>query len=188
MMVACGHNSESFGLPMCEHIRVCRIPWLGNLKWYNGSGVDSELLEDGPTRRISCARDYDWGHALASLDDARVAIGGIGDDDKDMVDGARIFDLSLSGHGGLGWRTDLPWPRKLTAFAGPAGAFLSGGQWLFSSDHDGLSRWDFNAGVRTGHIRGFTPTHHHRGAHEFAQLVDNTLVRSAMDDGARALS
>jgi hypothetical protein len=149
-------------------------------RWSSGNVWESE---DGPTRKVVCARDYYWDHALVWLDDNRIAVGGLCDDDKDMIDGVRIFDLSLPGSGVVRWRTDWPWPRELTAFAGPAGAFFSDGQLLFSSDQSGLSRWDINDGARTGYLQGFKPTHHHRGAGELVQVVDDALVRWRIDNG-----
>jgi hypothetical protein len=145
-----------------------RAPWLSENAWES---------EDGPTRKAICARDYYWDHALAWLDDDKIAIGGLGDDDQDMIDGPRIFDLSLPGSAGVRWRTDWPWPRELTAFAGPAGTFVSDGQRLYSSDQNGLSRWDVNDGCRTGFLQGFHPAHHHRSARELVQLADDALVR-----------
>jgi hypothetical protein len=120
---------------------------------------------------------------LTWLDDTRIAVGGIGDDDKDMVDGVRIFDISLPGNGGSRWRADWPWPRELIAFAGPAGLFFSDGQRLFSSDQSGLSLWDVNDGSSAGYVQGFRPTHHHRDAGEFVQVVDDTLVRLKLSFG-----
>jgi len=47
--------------------------------------------EDGPTRKDVCAREYYWDHGMVWLDDTRVVVGGIGDDDIEIVAGARIF-------------------------------------------------------------------------------------------------
>jgi hypothetical protein len=105
------------------------------------------------------------------LDDRRVAVGGIGDDDRVMIDGARVFDVTRPGDAGGRWCAEL------FAFPGPAGAFFSNGRWLFSSDHTGLSRWDVNDGARTGFLEGFHPTHHHRTAGELVQRVQDVLVR-----------
>jgi hypothetical protein len=157
------------------------IPTTWNLEpWISGNLWESE---DGPTRRVICARGYYWDYALAWLDDNRIAICGIGEDEEEMIDGARIFDVSSSGSGGIRWRADLPWPRELTAFAGPSGSFFSEGRALFSSDQDGLSRWDTNDGSRTGRLKTFKPTYHHRGAHELVQVVDDALVRWTIDIG-----
>lgn len=111
--------------------------------------------EDGPSRKPICARDYYWDYALAWLDDNRIAIGGLGEDDAYMIDGARIFDISVPGSAGSGCRQDWPWPRELTAFAGPSGSFFSDGKSLFSSDETGLSRWKIRDGCRTGFLQGF---------------------------------
>ena len=146
-------------------------PWICKNVWES---------EDGSTRKTICARDYYWDHALTWLDDDRIAIGGLGDDDKEMIDGARIFDISLPGSGGKRWRADGPWPRELPGFVGPSGSFFSDGHWLYSSDQNGLSRWDFNDGSRTGHFQEFKPTHYHKGVRELVQVVDDALVRWRM--------
>lgn len=132
--------------------------------------------EDGPTMRSLCHRAYYWDHAMTWLDDNRIAIGGLGDDDNEMIDGARVFDLSLPGGEGQSY-ADSRLAHEVTAFAGPAGTFFSDGESLFSSDEDGLSRWDVNDGSRTGFRHGFKPVHHHQGSHELVEIVDNTLVR-----------
>jgi hypothetical protein len=133
--------------------------------------------EDGPTRKTICQREYYWDHALTCVDDNRIAIGGIGEDDEYMIDGVHIFDISLVGMPDDRSRSDWNWPQELAAFAGPAGHFLSDGQSLFSSDLGGFSRWDLKDGSRTGFLEGFRPQHYHRGAREFAHVVDSTLVR-----------
>jgi len=155
---------QPFGIPTTWSLER----WISDNVWES---------EDGPSRKAICARGYYWDHAFTWLDDNRIAIGGLGEDEEDLIDGARIFDISLSGSAGPRYRADWPWPRELTAFAGPAGSFFSEGQFLFSSDQTGLSRWDLKSGARTGYLQGFKPTHHHRGAHELAQVVDDALVR-----------
>jgi hypothetical protein len=100
-------------------------------------------------------------------------VGGIGDDEAMMIDGARVFDVTLPD--GPGRREHDA--RELTAFAGPAGSFFSDGRWLFSSDPTGLSRWDCDDGARTGHLPGFRPTHYHRAAGELVQISGGVLVR-----------
>lgn len=143
-------------------------PWLSDNVWES---------EDGPTRREICGRTHYWDHALTWLDDQRIAIGGIGDHDTEIVDGARIFDVTLFGDPGAGWSSNWRWCRELTAFTGPAGAFFSDGRSLFSSADEGFSRWDVEGGARTGFLPGFKPQFHHRGAGELVQLVDSTLIR-----------
>lgn len=133
--------------------------------------------EDGPTKLDLCARDYYWDHGIVWLDDKRVAVGGIGDDDSAMVNGVRIFDITATGTPGAPWRSDWRVGREIAAFPGPAGLFFSNGTRLFSSDVTGLSRWDPESGQRTGRIPAFQPTRHHRGTGELAQLAEGALVR-----------
>jgi hypothetical protein len=142
-------------------------------RWSAGNVWESE---DGPTRKTLCARAYYWDHAVTWMDETRVVLGGLGEDDLDMIDGARIFDVALPE------APDSRRVREINAFPGPAGRFFSDGTWLFSSDATGLSRWDSNDGARTGHFQGFQPTHYHRGAREFVRLTDAALVRIALAD------
>ena len=58
-MLACGHDRDPFGAPICGHLRVCREPWLGYLKWYTGAGMDTELLCN------SCVGDRQDGRPVA---------------------------------------------------------------------------------------------------------------------------
>lgn len=153
-------------------------PWMADNVWE---------AEDGPSRKPLCITEYYWDRPSVWLDENRIAIGGLGEDEAYLVDGARIFDVSLRGSAGLHARADLPWPREVSTFAGPAGAFFSDGQCLFSSNNSGLSRWDFNDGARTGILPGFTPTHHHPGARELATVVDHFLVRWRMGDDVHVL-
>lgn len=139
--------------------------------------------EDGPTLSSICQRFYDWDRPLAWIDDDRIAIGGLGDDDREMIDGARIFDLSSKELGPLSPPAAWSPPREVASFAGPAGSFSSDGRYLFSSDGSGLSRWSLTDGCCTGHLPGFQPRYHHRGARELVQLVDHSLIRWAIDSG-----
>ena len=111
------------------------------------------------------------------LDQKRIAIGGLGDDDDAMIDGANIFDVTMPGLRDGPLCADLRDVPGVTAFAGPAGAFFSDGASLFSSDDTGLSRWDPEDGSRTGHVENFSPCRYHWASREFVQLIDNTLVR-----------
>jgi hypothetical protein len=136
-------------------------------RWLLGNPWESE---DGPTMRYLCQRSYYWNRAMTWLDEERVAVGGIGDDDEQMLEGVRVFDTSLP--------SQKRWSQgDVFAFAGPSGTFFSDARWLFSADKTGLSRWDPTDGSRTGHLDGFQPTHHHRATGELIQLVGNQLVR-----------
>jgi len=142
--------------------------WLSDNVWES---------EDGPTKINLCWRAYYWDQAITWIDERFIAIGGIGEDDDLMIDGARIFDLTLSTDA-LNFPDTGPWrAHELKAFPGPTGVFFSDGMRLFSSDGTGLSRWDLADGARTGQIPNFQPTRRHQGAHELIQLIDNAIVR-----------
>ena len=59
-MLACGHDREPFSAPICVHLRVCREPWLDYLRWYTGTGMDSELLCN------SCVGERESGHPVTT--------------------------------------------------------------------------------------------------------------------------
>ena len=140
--------------------------WLSENAWES---------EDGPSRTELCWRHYYWDNGMTWLDQTRIAIAGIGDDDADMIEGARIFDVTAL-HKTPGWFAEWD-AAEITSFAGPTGLFFSDGVSLFTSGSSGLSRWDFIDGVRTGHLRDFQPTHHHRGSRELVQLKEGVLLR-----------
>lgn len=146
-------------------------------RWFSENVWESE---DGPSKKDICARYYYWDHSMCWLDDTRVVIAGIGDDD--IVEGARVFDVTASGSaspgfGGSKWE----WALEVTAFTGPAGRFFTDGISLFSSDKEGLSRWCVEDGARTGHLQDFEPTHHHRGARELVQLSETEFKRLVIE-------
>lgn len=143
-------------------------PWL--------SGCNVWESEDGPSRRFVCGGDYCWNRSVAWLDGQHLAVDGLSDDDGPATAGVRIFDVAATT---TRTRTTAV-ARELLSFAGPEGVFFGDGQRLYSSNPQGLTRWDIADGCRTGFIAGFSPTHHHRRAHEFVQVVEGTLVRWAM--------
>ena len=147
-------------------------------RWFSENVWESE---DGPSKKEICARVYHWDCSISWLDDTRVVIAGIGDDDAHMVEGARVFDVTALGRASPEWRSDWEWALEVTAFAGPAGKFFTDGISLFSSNKEGLSRWCVEDGVRTGHLQGFEPMHHHRGARELVQLSENVLTRCVIE-------
>lgn len=133
--------------------------------------------EDGATKRDVCARTWYWDHGVAWLNEETVAIGGIGDDDDKIVDGARVVDITSTGPASPEWRSDWEWAREIISFAGPSGRFFSDGKWLYSGAKSGLSKWDPKSGTRFCHIDDFHPTHHHLGAGELAQLSGGAVLR-----------
>ena len=147
-------------------------------RWFSENVWESE---DGPSKRDICARHYYWDRPITWLDDTKVAIAGIGDNDADMIDGARVFDVTASGRPSPVMRSDWEWALEVTAFAGPAGRFFSDGISLFSANKEGLSRWCVEDGALTGHVPHFEPTHHHRGAGELVQLSETVLMRFVIE-------
>jgi hypothetical protein len=147
--------------------------------WKLENWCDSNVWEseDGLSKLDICARDYYWDRAVCWIDDRRLAIGGIGEDDEDMVNGVRVFDITLPGTASPGSREDWRWPLEIATLLGPAGLFFSDGTSLFSAADDGLSRWDLGSGAKTGQLTEFKPTRYHRGARELIQIVNNTLLR-----------
>ncbi|MDH6108284.1 hypothetical protein P3T36_004251 [Kitasatospora sp. MAP12-15] len=135
-------------------------------QWIGGNVWESE---DGPSRVDVCGRDYYWDHAMTWIDSVRVAVEGLGDDDDVMQPGARIFDTSQTGQGGM------PTAVELIAFEGPTGRFFSDGTRLFSCGGSGLSTWDPVEGKLLSVVPGFSPTHHHPGARQFVQLADGVI-------------
>jgi hypothetical protein len=141
--------------------------------------LDEDFHKRAPRRPVSyvvlsITCNY-WDHAIAWLDEETVIIGGIGNNDTEMIDGARILDVTSTDCAGRRRRSDWLCAREVTAFAGPAGKFFTAGKLLYSAAEDGLSRWDLQTGARTGHIANFHPTHHHLGVGELLQLADDWL-------------
>lgn len=134
--------------------------------------------EDGASRVSLCARDYYWDHAMVWLDDDRLAVGGIGDDDLWIIPGARIFDLRRGTRSPNGWLNGA----EHFAFAGPGTRFFAAHGLLYAAGDAGLEIWDPDTGARLGSVRGFHPTHHHRAADELAVHTDTCLLRWPIED------
>ena len=128
--------------------------WLGDDVWES---------EDGPSRCRLAQRLYRWNNPWCWLDDEHVVIGGIGEDDDEMLDGVEIYRVET------GTRTAM--------VAGPRGQLFADARRLYSASPDGLTIWDPDTGERTGSVPGFVPTHHHVGSGELAVLEDEVLRR-----------
>jgi hypothetical protein len=147
------------GIPSVWNLRV----WLDSNVWES---------EDGPTRLDLAHREYYWDHAMCWLGPNRVVLAGIGDDEDEIVDGARVFAADeASGPQQTRWRS----ARELDTLAGPSGDFFSDGRRLFSSSGDGLSIWDVEAGEKIAHVDGFRPTRQHPGSHELVEVLGSRL-------------
>lgn len=147
-------------------------------RWFSENVWESE---DGSSKKDICARHSYWDCSMCWLDDTTVVVAGIGDDDAQMVDGARVFDVTGSQKAPPQWSSEWEWARKVTAFVGPAGRFFTDGISLFSSNKEGLSRWCVEDGALTGQLQYFEPTHHHRGAGELVQLNESVFTRLVIE-------
>ncbi|CAN5508969.1 hypothetical protein BH10CYA1_BH10CYA1_40460 [soil metagenome] len=137
--------------------------------WLAGSLWESE---DGSSMLSLCNRAYYWDAAMCWIDSARIAVGGLGDDEEEMVDGARIFDVEKIEESGS-WRI----AKEILSFRGPRGKFFSDGQKLFSVNEHGLNIWDAGDGARVGVIPELQATHQHLGAREMVELRGKTMRR-----------
>jgi hypothetical protein len=159
------------------HPLGCPVVWSLE-RWASGNVWESE---DGPSKRDVCAPRSDWGQGACWVDDQRLVLSGIGDDEEGMIEGARVFDITGSEKPSSSWRSDLRWTSEIMTIPGPVGMFFTDGASLFSSSDLGLSRWSLSDGARTGVIPGFCPTYHHRTSGELVQLVGSELIRWRVD-------
>jgi hypothetical protein len=122
--------------------------------------------EDGPSLRTLCQRGYHWDAPMCWTGENLLAVSGIGGDDEAMLQGVRIFDVSMGAEVG--------------AFAGPAGALFAAGGRLYSAAPDRLEVWDPLTGERTGTVPGFVPASYHPAAGELAGISGEVLRRWAV--------
>jgi hypothetical protein len=128
--------------------------------------------EDGPSKIDLGQRAYYWDHGLCWLDNHRLAVEGVGDDEQTMIDGARVMSAREDTGSARGrWRTG----RCFQEFAGPRGQFFGDRNRLFSADRDGLQIWDVDTGARIAEIDDFRPTRQHRGSRELIELTGRPL-------------
>jgi hypothetical protein len=138
--------------------------------WALGPWIDGNVWEseDGPSRLRLGECWYHWDRGMCWIDERRVAIGGVGDDDLDIVPAARILGLGDPGTPGV---------TELGIVPGPSGELFGDGERLFSAGPDGLSIWDVEAGARTGQVPGFVPARQHRWARELIELGPGPMRR-----------
>lgn len=60
-------------------------------QWFSENVWESE---SGPSKKAVCSRAYYWDKGMTWLDETRVAIGGLGDHDDEIIAGARVFDVT----------------------------------------------------------------------------------------------
>jgi hypothetical protein len=148
------------------------IPRILSLDAWLGNAWESE---DGASCRELIGKES-WNGGLAWIDSHRFAIAGL--DEFEKVPGVRIFDMNNIAK-------DRNYFTSSTGLPGPTGELFSDGESLFSTGPGGLSRWDLADGCRTGHLPGFEPSRHHRGARELAQLSGGHVLRWKISSGLK---
>ncbi|MFD3466199.1 hypothetical protein ACFWWM_07505 [Streptomyces sp. NPDC058682] len=120
----------------------------------------------------ACA--YYWDRSVVWLDEDRLVLEGLGDDDVELAPGARVFDLGRREAGGPGGTGE---PAEIAAFGGPKGRFFAADGLLFSSSESGFEIWNPTTGTRLGALAGFRPTHHDHARGELIELSTIGLRR-----------
>jgi predicted NAD-dependent protein-ADP-ribosyltransferase YbiA (DUF1768 family) len=133
--------------------------------------------EDGPTVKELCWREYYWGGPVAWLDATTVAVWGLGDDDRLLTPGARVFN-GVTGE-------------EIRSFAGPAQGFASQPPYLIAFDNEsGTSVWDVTTGERLAREPGLCPIEQHPASRELISRVPgegfrvSRLVGASLHQGA----
>jgi len=138
--------------------------WLSTNPWES---------ESGASLRHVLSRGYYWDHGFCWIDNHRIAVEGIGEDDDEIIPGVRIFDLSQIDNS----NPRFPHARETAAFAGPTGRLFADGDRLFSSDAEGLAVWNTSEGALTGRIADFTPTIQCIGGRTLSEAKGSTIRR-----------
>ncbi|MEU5095056.1 hypothetical protein [Streptomyces sp. NPDC020996] len=164
-------------LPSPEGTRIASDAW----QWHPVGSVlvwdlpawpaDGEDARPGPAGWSQLALcDYYWDRPLAWLGENRLAIGGLGDDEQTLVNGATVYEFTGAGDARC---------VEAGAFPGPYGRFFAADGLLFSTGESGLDVWDPAEGARTGSVPGFRPTRQDPRTGELLQLDAHAgVVRS----------
>ncbi|MFD9130460.1 hypothetical protein [Kitasatospora sp. NPDC059571] len=132
----------------------------------------AELFGDGSGPLLAATAAYHWNRPVAWLDDCRLAVGGLGDDDLAMVPGVRILDAARREG-----RASRPQAAEVAVFGGPDGPLFAADGLLFSVGPAGLTVWDPADGARLGTVPGFRPAYHHRAGGALVEVADGRLLR-----------
>ncbi|MFH7596355.1 ATP-binding protein [Streptomyces racemochromogenes] len=136
---------------------------------------ESAWSQDLPLWELpGCA--YHWNRPVAWLDEDHLVVGGLGDDEQQLVPGARAFRLGRDGSGTV--------PEEVAAFGGPEGRFFAANGLLFSTSETGTDIRDPATGARTGTLAGFRPTHHDLARGELIEATTSGLRRFRTADAA----
>ncbi|MEU8841539.1 hypothetical protein AB0D97_20795 [Streptomyces roseus] len=115
--------------------------------------------------------EYHWNRPVVWLDEDRLVLGGPGDDEAEIIPGARAFDLRTRGD------EDAMRPAEIATFGGHEGRFFAAHGLLFTSAVAGLDIWDPVIGARLGTLAGIRPTHHDPMHGELLELSASGLRR-----------
>ncbi|MFF3722412.1 hypothetical protein ACFYYM_08595 [Streptomyces erythrochromogenes] len=160
------------------------VAW--NLDQWLTDGDDAWNRDIGWSALPACA--YHWDRPVVWLDEDRLVLGGLGDDDDELVAGARVFDLTRRGPAGTAGTAEAIEPVEIATFGGPQGRFFTADGLLFSSSEDGLEIWDPATGARLGTLPGFRPTHHDTLRGELVELSAVGLRRWRTPTGPQAVA
>ncbi|WP_367132668.1 MULTISPECIES: hypothetical protein [Streptomyces] len=149
------------------------VAW--NLNQWLSEGERAWTQDIGWSALPAC--DYYWNRPVAWLDDDRIVVGGLGDDEEELVPGARVFDLSRRGSGATEDAEFVAEVAEVATFGGPDGRFFAADGLLFSTPESGLEIWDPTKGARLAVIAGFRPTHHDLARGELIELSATGLRR-----------
>ncbi|MFF1367952.1 hypothetical protein [Streptomyces virginiae] len=147
-------------------------PVVWNLDQWLTEGEQAWSGDIGRAALPACA--YHWNRPLVWLDEDRLVLSGLGDDEQELRPGARVFDLGRRGPDGPGNTEEPP---EIATFGGPEGRFFAADGLLYSSSESGLEIWNPTTGTRLGALAGFRPTHHDLTRGELLELSAAGLRR-----------
>jgi hypothetical protein len=135
--------------------------------------------EDGSSLKTLVGRAYYWDGPVCWVDDATIAIWGLGDDDEWLISAVRLFDVrdgrQLNWFPGPEARRPRAWPPKKLATS------LFFDEHLFSvKDERGIAVWDVSSGERLLADPSFAPIHYHPGSKEFLTRTPDGIQLSRL--------
>lgn len=138
-----------FGIPRAWSLDA----WLGGNVWES---------EDGPSLRHFPERLYFWDGPMTWIDDRRLAIWGLGDDDENLEPGIRIYD-AVDGEETVAFAGPSIAPHRIWPPTSGARGWIAAARWLYAiSPESGTSVWDYERGVLLHQEDDFLPHGHHR--------------------------
>jgi hypothetical protein len=147
--------------------------------WADGNVWESE---DGPSVRELPWRYYFWDGPMTWVDDDRLAVWGLGDDEENLEPGVRIFDVT-TGEETFGFPGPSVAPHKVWPPTVGKRGWLAFERWLYAvSPQDGTSVWDIQAGECRHREEDFAPVAYHPGVKSFLSWRDDGAMISRFED------